>query len=538
MKESNFYSDEFEQLIREKTEQYKMYPSEQVWKGIHGSLHTKRRWFFGSMALLVTGILFLAGKELIAPSAHPNLSKKLAAASGPSEGGVSKATPEAAPQSSFTTFRETAVATVKHDSESGNDASSGDQPYKEISITISNPVICQPDLSEFLSHAVQLPKEVPSLTVTASRAGFADGSPERAGEGASREGTDGAATAATTDGVAGKGSADGSMAREVVDNLSARGSQDARAKANRSGLATTRTGQEAILENGRVSGSAGDAAKTSASTIAEAGDRQRINWLRDYAVYTLPNAPKRARTYLQLTLSPTVNFSSISGGDFELPKIVRQVGGTTPVLVNPSSYISHSPAVGFSMGGNILYRATRNLTFKGGLQFNFSQYKIKAYTTDAGGPQQANSNSYSSYLGYYVDSLTNSRFVQGSTQQILNNNFYQLSMPVGFELRVLGNERLQFNIGGSIQPTYLLNRDAYVLSENYQDYVRKPSAYRRWNLNAGMEAFLSYRTSSGIRWEVGPEFHYQLFSTYGSQYMIHENLRGYGIKFGITKIIP
>src|ERR1700744_421409 len=70
MKESNFYSDDFEQLIREKTEQYKMYPSENVWKGVHNSLHTKRKWFIGSMALLVTGILYFSGKELIAPSTH------------------------------------------------------------------------------------------------------------------------------------------------------------------------------------------------------------------------------------------------------------------------------------------------------------------------------------------------------------------------------------------------------------------------------------------------------------------------------------
>src|ERR1700750_1265500 len=68
MKESNFYSDEFEQLLREKTEQYKMYPSEKVWKGIHGSLHTKRKWFITSMSLLVTGILFFAGRELLTPS--------------------------------------------------------------------------------------------------------------------------------------------------------------------------------------------------------------------------------------------------------------------------------------------------------------------------------------------------------------------------------------------------------------------------------------------------------------------------------------
>src|ERR1700749_1156783 len=76
MKESNFYSDEFEQLIREKTEQYKMYPSEKVWKGVHNSLHTKRKWFIGTMALLVGGILFFAGRELISPSAHPSLASK------------------------------------------------------------------------------------------------------------------------------------------------------------------------------------------------------------------------------------------------------------------------------------------------------------------------------------------------------------------------------------------------------------------------------------------------------------------------------
>src|SRR5580698_1770673 len=78
MKESNFYSDEFEQLIREKTEQYKMYPSENVWKVVHSSLHTKRKWFIGSMAFLVIGTLLFSGKELLAPS-H-SLSRKLAGA--------------------------------------------------------------------------------------------------------------------------------------------------------------------------------------------------------------------------------------------------------------------------------------------------------------------------------------------------------------------------------------------------------------------------------------------------------------------------
>src|ERR1700748_1707705 len=82
MKENNFYSDDFEQLIRGKTEQYKMYPSENVWKGVHNSLHTKRKWFIGSMALLVTGILYLSGKELIAPSPHVSLAHTASGAAG------------------------------------------------------------------------------------------------------------------------------------------------------------------------------------------------------------------------------------------------------------------------------------------------------------------------------------------------------------------------------------------------------------------------------------------------------------------------
>src|SRR5579864_9439414 len=76
--ESNFYSDDFERLIREKTEQYKMYPSEKVWKGVYSSLHTKKRWFIGGMSVLITGIIVVAGRELILPSAHPGSLKKQA----------------------------------------------------------------------------------------------------------------------------------------------------------------------------------------------------------------------------------------------------------------------------------------------------------------------------------------------------------------------------------------------------------------------------------------------------------------------------
>jgi hypothetical protein len=125
----------------------------------------------------------------------------------------------------------------------------------------------------------------------------------------------------------------------------------------------------------------------------------------------------------------------------------------------------------------------------------------------------------------------------GMTPQALENNYFQLSAPIGFELRVLGNERLQFNLGGTVQPSYLLNTDVYTLTSDYTSYAKSPSLLRRWNVSGALEAFLSYQAGP-IRWQIGPEFRYQLLSTYNSGYPISENLKGYGIKIGITKPLP
>src|ERR1700722_18013070 len=146
MKESNFYSDDFEQLIRGKTEQYKMYPSENVWKGVHNSLHTKRKWFISSMALLVTGILYLSGKELIAPAAHQAIVHKTTGAAGATADSgtdLARATPsDDLPRSSFVTLRpnNTTASSTRHNGPA------------DFSITISNPVISQPDVADLLSH--------------------------------------------------------------------------------------------------------------------------------------------------------------------------------------------------------------------------------------------------------------------------------------------------------------------------------------------------------------------------------------------------
>ena len=58
---------------------------------------------------------------------------------------------------------------------------------------------------------------------------------------------------------------------------------------------------------------------------------------------------------------------------------------------------------------------------------------------------------------------------------------------------------------------------------------------RKWNVNAGVESFISFKTKSGADINLGPQFRYQLLSTYSKQYTYTEKLYNIGFKLGITK---
>lgn len=51
--ESNYNNRDFEQFVKQNADQYRMFPSEKVWKGIHNTLHTRRRWYGIAFALLL-----------------------------------------------------------------------------------------------------------------------------------------------------------------------------------------------------------------------------------------------------------------------------------------------------------------------------------------------------------------------------------------------------------------------------------------------------------------------------------------------------
>lgn len=65
--ERDFYTDEFEDLIKQKADQFRMYPSERVWKQINKDLHPRRKWYMYGFALLLSGLGLYSLNELSSP---------------------------------------------------------------------------------------------------------------------------------------------------------------------------------------------------------------------------------------------------------------------------------------------------------------------------------------------------------------------------------------------------------------------------------------------------------------------------------------
>jgi hypothetical protein len=578
MMERNFYNDEFEELIREKTDQYKMYPSENVWRGVHGSLHTKRRWFIGSMSALIIGIIFFAGKELILQGNHSTPLKKIAGiapiSAKPVEDKEDKENNLSAALSDFKTSSSRSQRTAAQGARRPGDkaflsTSGTEDGFTDPASTVKTVDEVANGHTPFLTpenvHPDIQPVQPADLTTTAN------GQTGSSGNNTQTDLSAGPQTGLPTS----RTHTDRQDGRNSVADIGLTGSsQIAAAKKRTSAGKSSRlftgvypftydrgiTGDESseeILSRLGLPPLPASRAKMLAISIdrkqiekgvpippapaidvVETG-RNEYNWLEEYAINQLIPAPKRRSRYsLQLYITPSFNYRSLTTGGSYNPK-TNMLNNNPPVPAqngSVSDLLNERPSPGFEAGGSLLYRFSRNLTLKAGLQFNYIRYTL---TTPSAASSQIASNASNPNNAFGADSASANTGVHnqgGKTPAILTNQYYQLSAPVGFEFRILGGERLQLNIAATLQPTYLLNPNSYAMSSDYTGYTKDPSLFRKWNLNGAVEAFLSYKVG-GLRWQIGPEFRYQIFSTYISQYPIRENFRQYGLKIGVSRTI-
>src|SRR5690349_9201584 len=58
--EKNYNTDNFEQLLRDTTDEFRMYPSRRVWHSIYNDLHPDRKWpSLAILLLFITSIMYV-----------------------------------------------------------------------------------------------------------------------------------------------------------------------------------------------------------------------------------------------------------------------------------------------------------------------------------------------------------------------------------------------------------------------------------------------------------------------------------------------
>lgn len=242
---------------------------------------------------------------------------------------------------------------------------------------------------------------------------------------------------------------------------------------------------------------------------------------------------KSPKTELQFLFTPTVSYRRLT----ENKSFLRQVPNNSTTFINAmrnnvNNVVDHKPALGLEIGMAFKYRVSNNLKLRTGLQLNVSRYDIKAVSSYL--PELA-TIALNNTSG--VDSInTMTRFRNVTTRangDWLKNSYLQVSMPVGAELRLFGNKNTHVGIATTVQPTYVLGNQAYLISTDYKTYSQVPSLTRRWNVHTAVETYVGYSTGK-LNWQIGPQVRYQLLSSFDSKYPVKENLFDFGLKVGIS----
>jgi hypothetical protein len=487
--ERGFYNEDIEELLKEKADQYKMYPSDKVWKGIHRSLHSNRKWYWLSLVLFLSAVGYYTFMEFITPST-----------TGKSITGNNTASPASKQTENTESNNSTKAVIVPFGTPKQNNNATPKQ----------RTFVLNPDNTE-TEDGVIVQMEQSTAPVTGIAAvpdyntlSFNNETPVY---------------------DLNKWQAHKLWQPELAFTEPA----EANINNEQAAQPLAHIPAAAMLTN-PISV---DASKLEANTNNTEEDEKRVTWLANNAVYELP-VPKQRRLSWQLSFVPTMNYRTLKGSNH--PSEVK----TVPLNPNPDDdplkLLNHKPALGFEVGSNILYAVNKNFTLKTGIQFNYIRYDIQAYSSNTAVPAIiALNTNYGGIVTGQLTSYTRYRNFGGDQPTNLTNQYFQLAVPLGLELNLLGKKKLQVGIGGSVQPTYLLKKNPYLLTADYK-YATEPALVRRWNVNTSAEAFISYKTGD-LKWQVGPQLRYQLFSSFIKQYPIREHLFEYGIKIGVTKTI-
>ncbi len=486
--ESRDYQEGFEDFLQEKADQYKLYPSDKVWNAINSKLHPRPRWTYLVMAAIFIG-LGVGGKIYDSSLVNEPLAYAEKDAPRTSWSDI---------QNALNTSRARVVAMTRKTSSPGM---SGFNPANGLgSATDHNTNIPGSSTSKVSKSSVSEPRplQLSSLNTGGEGRVIAISGTEAEFTGELEE----TGSVVSENSVAAENAAPETGAgNQILDEAALHEALEAGAWHGNT-MATVTSAHKKEL---------------SVSGITAPEKANSIKILK----------PRHLKIGWQLYASPTVSYRQLSG---EGMSYYNNNSLNSVFTADVEKSVRHKPAVGFELGTALTYATSPKFRFKTGLQLNINRYDIQAFSyvpevapLTRGGIGHTTINAISTFRNY-----------NGFSKTWLKNQHIMMSVPLGAEITLFGNENVKFNIGGTLQPTFVLNNQAYMISTNMKNYAKEPSLYKNFNVAAGAEAYLSIKSGS-LRWMVGPQFRYQIFSSYKKEYPINEHLTDYGFKIGISR---
>jgi hypothetical protein len=266
-------------------------------------------------------------------------------------------------------------------------------------------------------------------------------------------------------------------------------------------------------------------------------------YLKDFTfVGNTPILHKSSRIGIQVYATPSISFRRLT--DYKLKELIQ----TTATATNSSSaanlpltsnlnngvneVVRHRPALGLELGFSVLYSLSKRFQLTTGLQLNLRRFEIETFETrtrDLASMSLINTRGVET-ISFYSPYNNNAGF-RATT---LSNSMYQISAPVGIQWKVLDGKKWGLTAEASVQPTFTIQANTWLISSDYKHYTEGKDLLRKWNINTGAGVNLTYQTRTAT-FSVGPQIRYQHLPTYSNLYPVRENLIDYGIRFSITR---
>ena len=498
--EKHIYTDSFERMLKEKSDEFKMIPSKRVWHSIYNDLHPSRRWPSVVMSILLIAAVLLAG--------YLNTENKT--------GFVSKNKVAGNTQTTNKTQGLADISLAEQDLQNNSSSISSLQQIQQQQL-LGNQLVPgsntnHPTAINNRLLAVQTNRKE-NNTLFSSEIAPANGAIESVSENnISSLNNRTAGTVLETSGT---------IITDAVLNDKDESTKTDLQSNNATDLLTKAGNPDA----GNNNTSAKKATAPSVSVKENSVTAEQKAWMEAYALHNKPvNKKWKGKLSWEGYITPSLTFRKLSNNSMYNPNASD---------ISPAG----KPSLGLEAGGGLVYAFTKNLRLNTGIQLNYTNYNIKAWETNHPVLTTLTLNDPISGYPYLVQRSTSLTTTAGGIAPVkLHDRTYQVSAVVGLDVKLYGNDNIQWYAGASIQPSFIMGGKAYLLSSDHNNFVAEHSMLRKFNLDGGFETFISYK-SGNYTWQIGPQVRYQFMSSYDKKYNQKENLINPGVKIGIIKLL-